>query len=225
MPRQEESRSISENVKWGIHRRFSEGKVSLPYKQFLGYEKGEDGRPKVVEEEAKVVQQIYRLYLEGKTPSGIARQLTDGGIPTPAGRGTWQPSTVKSILSNEKYKGDAVLGKRFTVDFLTKKRKDNTGESPMYMVENSHRPIVSPEAYDLVQHELQQRKARSAHSGASCFSSRIVCGECGGYLRKQAVAFHEQVSPDGMAVQPQVQERRAVQDAPSVRGRRQARIR
>ena len=178
---QEESRSISENVKWGIHRRFSEGKVSLPYKQFLGYEKGEDGRPKVVEEEAKVVRLIYRLYLEGKTPSGIARQLTADGIPTPAGKVRWQPSTVKSILSNEKYKGDAVLGKRFTVDFLTKKRIDNKGESPMYMVENSHRPIVSPEAYDLVQHEFQVRKARNAHSGASCFSSRIVCGECGGY--------------------------------------------
>lgn len=97
---QEESRSISENVTWGQRKRFADGKVSLPYKQFLGYEKGEDGFPKIVEEQAKVVPMIYRLFLEGKTPTGIARLLTTKAIPTPSGKSKWQASTVESILTN-----------------------------------------------------------------------------------------------------------------------------
>lgn len=120
---QEESRSISENVTWGQRKRFADGKVSLPYGQFLGYEKGDDGLPKIVESEAKTVRLIYRLFLEGKTPSGIAKHLTINHILTPSGKKKWQPSTVESILTNEKYKGDAVLQKTFTVDFLPRKRR------------------------------------------------------------------------------------------------------
>ena len=110
---QEESRSISENVTWGQRKRFADGKVSLPYAKFLGYEKGEDGLPKIVKSEAVTVRLIYRLFLEGKT-SGIAKHLTANGSSTPLGR-KWQASTVESILKNEKYKGDAVLQKTFTV--------------------------------------------------------------------------------------------------------------
>lgn len=105
----------------GPAERMADGKVSLPYKQFLGYEKGEDGSPKIVEKEAEVIRLIYKLFLEGKTPSGIAKHLTDCGIPTPSGKSKWPSSTVESILSNEKYKGDALLQKMFTVDFLTKR--------------------------------------------------------------------------------------------------------
>lgn len=83
---QEESRSISENVTWGHRKRFADGKVSMPYKRFLGYEKGEDGLPKIVETEAEVVRMIYRLFMEGKTSSAIARHLADSGIPSPAAR-------------------------------------------------------------------------------------------------------------------------------------------
>ena len=97
---QEESRSISENVTWGQRKRFADGKVSLPYRQFLGYEKGEDGLPKIVELEAKTVRLIYKLFLEGKTPNGIAKYLTQSGIPTPSGKAKWQVSTVQSILTN-----------------------------------------------------------------------------------------------------------------------------
>ncbi|MEN6326925.1 MAG: recombinase family protein, partial [Syntrophomonas sp.] len=147
---QEESRSISENVTWGQRKRFADGKVSLPYKRFLGYEKGEDGLPKIVEKEAAVVRLIYKLFLEGKAPSGIATHLTNLGIPTPSGKVRWQASTVQSILTNEKYKGDAILQKRFTVDFLTKKQKVNEGEVPQYYVENSHPAIISPEVFGLV---------------------------------------------------------------------------
>ena len=108
---QEESRSISENVTWGQRKRMADGKVSMPYKQFLGYEKGEDGLPKIVEKEAETVRLIYRMFLEGKTPSAIAKHLVNQGIPSPSGKKTWQVSTVKSILTNEKYKGDALLAK------------------------------------------------------------------------------------------------------------------
>ena len=120
---QEESRSISENVTWGQRKRFADGKVSLPYKNFLGYRRGKDGKPQIVESEAKIVRKIYRLFLEGLTPTHIARTLTEEGIPTPGGKVIWQNSTVESILTNEKYKGDALLQKKYTVDFLSKKQK------------------------------------------------------------------------------------------------------
>jgi hypothetical protein len=179
---QEESRSISENVTWGQRKRFADGKVSLPYKQFLGYEKGEDGLPKIVEKEAVGVRLIYKLFLEGKTTSGIAKHLTTTKIPTPAGKEVWQESTVRSILKNEKYKGDAMLQKSFTVDFLTKKKKINEGEIPQYYVENSHSAIITPEVFDLVQHEIKKRKnAKGYKTGGGCFSGKIVCGKCGSF--------------------------------------------
>ena len=125
---QEESRSISENVTWGQRKRFSDGKVSLPYSQFLGYERGQDGLPKIVEEEAALVRRIYALFMDGRTACAIAKQLTSECIPTPAGKEKWSVSTIESILANEKYKGSAILQKRFTVDFLKKTMKVNEGE-------------------------------------------------------------------------------------------------
>ena len=179
---QEESRSISENVTWGQRKRFADGKVSLPYKNFLGYEKGKDGVPKIVEKEAKIVRLIYRLFLEGKTISAITKHLTDNKIPTPAGKEKWYTTTVRSILTNEKYKGDALLQKCYTIDFLTKKTKKNEGEVPQYYVKQSHEAIISPEIYDLVQDELKKREqSKVNHSCRSIFSSKIICGECGGF--------------------------------------------
>ena len=177
---QEESRSISENVTWGWRKRISDGKVSVAYSHFLGYEKGEDGSMQVVESEAKIVQQIYGMFLDGQTPSSIASFLTKQRVPTPAGRKKWQSSTVKSILTNEKYKGDALLQKTFTVDFLSKKAKINEGEVPQYYVEKSHPAIVSAEVFDLAQYEMKRRTKKGRHtSAASIFSDKLVCGECG----------------------------------------------
>ncbi len=179
---QEESRSISENVTWGQRKRFADGKVSLPYKQFLGYEKGENDLHKIVEKEAAVVRLIYKLFLEGKTTSGITKHLTINEIQTPAGKEVWHGSTVRSILKNEKYKGDAILQKSFTVDFLTKKKKINEGEIPQYYVENSHPAIITSEVFDLVQHELNKRReVKGYKTGGSCFSGKIVCSECGSF--------------------------------------------
>lgn len=182
---QEESRSISENVAWGKRAKCEEGKVYLPYKQFLGYEKGPDGQPKIVEEQAKTVRHIYSLFLEGFMPSGIAKRLETMGLLSPAGKQRWQTSTVESILRNEKYKGDALLQKTFCVDFLTKKMKRNEGELPQYYVEQSHSAIVSTEVFDEVQQELKRRREARYVGRSGCFSTKIVCGECGSYYGRK----------------------------------------
>lgn len=127
---QEESRSISENVTWGHRKRMADGKVSLPYSSFLGYKKGEDGLPKIVPEEAEIIRFIYRSFLEGMTTYSIAKALMYRGVLSPSGKEKWYASTVESILTNEKYKGSALLQKSFTTDFLTKKKKINEGEVP-----------------------------------------------------------------------------------------------
>ncbi len=177
---QEESRSISENVTWGYRKRFSEGRVLIPYGNFLGYKKGEDGLPKVVPEEAKTIRLIYKLFLDGKTSCGIGKILKELGILSPIGKKDWSDTTIMSILTNEKYKGEAILQKSFVVDYLTKKTKRNEGEVPMYHVKNSHEAIIDPEVFDLVQAEIEKRKKlKGSQSGHGVFSSKIVCGQCG----------------------------------------------
>lgn len=123
---------------------------------------------------------IYRAFMHGKTVGAIARELTADGIPTPGGKVKWQSSTVESILRNEKYRGDARLQKKFTVDFLQKKMKVNEGKVPQYYVENSPPAIVEPEEWDLVQAEFTRRKELGKrYSSSSIFSSMIFCGDCG----------------------------------------------
>ena len=178
---QEESRSISENVTWGMRKRFADGKVSLPYKHFLGYRKGPDGLPEIVPEQAEIVRLIYRMFMEGKSPSYIARHLSGQGIPSPAGKDQWRSETVKSILTNEKYKGDALLQKTFRMDFLTKKTKINEGEVPQYYVDNSHPAIIDPALFDAVQVEMKERTRPGRRNYTPhFFSGRIYCMECGG---------------------------------------------
>ena len=179
---QEESRSISENVTWGIRKSFSDGKVLMPYGSFLGYRKGEDG-PEIDPDEAEVVKMIYSRFMEGDSAYQIARELTEAGIRTPGGKVNWSKTTVQSILTNEKYTGDAILQKTFCTDFLTKKHKKNEGEVPQYHDQNSHPAIISKELFELVQLEIQARKqAGNKYSGKGLFSGRIVCGQCGGYF-------------------------------------------
>lgn len=180
---QEESRSISENVTWGQRKRFADGKVSLPYSSFLGYRKGADGLSEIVPEEEEIVRYIYRRFIAGLTPYKIAAELTAQGVLTPAGKEKWASRTIKSILTNEKYKGDALLQKKFTVDFLTKKQKINEGEVPQYYVENSHPAIIDPLEFDIVQEEfLRRENAGKKYSSTSIFASKMICGDCGSYF-------------------------------------------
>jgi len=178
---QKESEDISMNVTWGHRKRFADGKLLMPYKSFLGYEKGEDGQPKIVEEEAAIVRQIYSLFLEGKTIRQIAKYLMERGVLTPRGNTAWSVSTVQSILQNEKYAGNALLQKKFTVDFLTKTTKVNEGEVPQYFVQDSHPAIIPQDTYDLVQSEIARRAAlgKQLTSSDSPFTGKILCGSCG----------------------------------------------
>ena len=178
---QEESRSISENITWGMRKNMARGKVTMAYGKFLGYRRGADGKPEIVEEEAEVVRRIYQLYLDGHTVREITRILTGDGIPTPSGKNcNWSVSTIMSILRNEKYKGDALLQKVYTADFLNKKMKKNNGVLPQYYVENSHPAIIDEETFDLVQAELAKRggSSRGRRSG-SVFDRKVICGDCG----------------------------------------------
>lgn len=177
---QEESRSISENVTWGKRKLFADGKITLPYSSFVGYRKGADGLPEIEPEGAKIVRRIYTEFLNGRTARQIADGLSADGVPTPRRAKKWRCSTIISILTNEKYKGAALLQKSFTVDFLTKKMKPNEGEVPQYYIENSHPAIIEPVEFGLVQAEMQRRrKLGKTYSCSSIFASKIICGDCG----------------------------------------------
>lgn len=179
---QEESRSISENCTWSQRKRFADGKVTVPFKRFLGYDRGDDGNLVVYEEQAKIVRRIYGLFLQGKSPYVIARQLTEEGIPTPGGKKVWGRAVVQSILTNEKYKGDALLQKIYTTDFLTKKKKANEGEVPQYYVEGNHEAIIDPAVFDRVQLLMQSRcPGKNRSSSVSIFSSKIKYADCGSW--------------------------------------------
>ena len=166
---QEESLSASENQKWRIKKNFEEGMSWSG--QVLGYKYVND-----------VYIVIFALFMAGNTPYLIAKALTADGIHTPAGKSKWGTTTVASILTNEKYKGAALLQKKFTIDFLDKKMKVNEGEVPQYYIAESHQPIIPPDELNRVQAEFARRKGLGhRYSGGSIFASRIVRGDCGTY--------------------------------------------
>ena len=177
---QEESRSISENVTWGLRKQFAEGKVHFPYTNVMGFEKGENGEIVVNQEEAKTVRYIFQQALLGKTPYSIAKDLTQQGILSPSGKNHWSSVTIKRMLRNEKYKGDALLQKTYTIDFLSKKKNINKGELPQYYVENNHEAIVDKETFDAVQASLDRKE--KGKGSTTLFSSKLVCGDCGHYF-------------------------------------------
>ncbi len=182
---QEESRNISENVKWGKKKRYAEGYTSCGYKNFLGYDKHPTDAKKgfiINEEQAKVVRLIYKLFLQGKTLTAIAKFLEESGYKTPMGKDKWLITTLESILKNEKYKGDACIRKTYVKDFLSHKLVKNNGEVDSYYVEDHHDPIINPDEWEMVQAERKRRKALNGTYGcSSTFSSRLICGDCGSF--------------------------------------------
>lgn len=157
---QEESRNLSENIKWGINYKMRKGEFVLPYKRFLGYRKGKDGLPEIIKKEARVVKRIYWLFLNGVPINRIAAILTKKRIPAPGGGSIWHGSTVKSILTNEKYKGEALLQKTYTPDYLTHKSAINNHALDQYYITNSHPAIISSKEWDEVQKIMKQRHAK-----------------------------------------------------------------
>lgn len=187
---QSESENISANVKWGKAQSAKEGKVPFHYKNFLGYRKGEDGNPEIVPEEADVIKLIYSSYLAGDSLATIAAKLDSLQIRTPAGKQHWNNGTLVSILTNEKYKGDAVLNKTYIADCLSKKVKINNGERAKYYVENNHPAIIDAATFGRVQEEMAKRTGKQKvkqvgtkteqgkYSSKYALSELLICGEC-----------------------------------------------
>ncbi len=184
---QEESRSLSQNITWGKRASFQAGKVSFAYSWFLGYEKKGD-KLVIVEEEAKLVRRIYRMFLvEGLSPTAIAKTLKEEGVKTASGTSTnWQTNNVTSILRNEKYKGDALLQKTFVENYLEQKIVKNTGQIPQYYVSNNHPPIIDEDMWELAQAEFERRKGmKTSFSSVDIFSSKLICADCGAFYGRK----------------------------------------
>jgi len=190
---QEEARNISENTAWGIRSKFQQGIPHLNTTSILGFDKAEDGSLVINEEQAVVVRRVYRDFLEGWTVSEISRHLNVEGVPGVHGEAKWHPSTIESMLRNEKHVGDMLMQKTYTSDFLTKAQAENHGELEQYFIRDNHPAIIPREEWDAVQEELKRREEfRKKHSirstGSSTddpFYSRIFCGNCGGkFIRK-----------------------------------------
>ena len=189
---QQESQSLSQNVKLGIQYRYQQGEVQVNHKRFLGYTKDENKQLVIDPEGAEVVKRIYREYLEGASLLQIARGLEADDILTAAGKSKWRPETLKKILQNEKYIGDALLQKTYTVDFLSKKRVKNNGIVPQYYVENSHEPIIPRDLFMQVQEEMVRRAnlrggkggKKRVYSSKYALSSIVYCGHCGDIYRR-----------------------------------------
>ena len=189
---QQESQSLSQNVKLGIQYRYQQGKVQINHNRFLGYTKDADGNLVIEPEQAEIVRRIYREYLQGLSMDKIAAGLEADGLLTGAGKTKWHTSTINKILRNEKYIGDALLQKTYTTDFLTKKRIKNNGTVPQYYVEGDHEPIIPKDIFLLVQEELVRRRVvhtsdngkRHCYSCKHCFSQIVICNECGEFFRR-----------------------------------------
>ena len=193
---QSESENISKNITWTFRKNFEEGKVTFMYKKLLGYKKGVDGEPEIVPEEAEVVIRIYNMFLEGKSTVQISEILQAEDLHFEGKKFTFSKAMIISILSNEKYVGDAILQKTYTLDPIEKKRVRNDGEViPMYYVQNSHEAIISREIFNKVQAELARRKTKAPQSEKTSITATgkyskyaltevMMCGDCGSRYRR-----------------------------------------
>ena len=193
---QDESRNISENIQWGIQRKFEKGEIYTKYKNFMGYT-CVDGEIVIVPEQAEVVRKIFDLYLHGLSLGQIKAYLESQGIKTATGKDDWNVKTIRGMLKNEKYKGDTMLQKTFTEDFMTGKKRRNDGQRNKYYVKDSHPAIVSAEVFDKVQEEMAKRArlvsnddgtvgmSGSKYNGKYILGNLLVCGDCGASYRRR----------------------------------------
>ena len=193
---QAESESISKNVSWGIRQSFKNGNVPMQYARLLGYRKGADGNAEIVPEEAEIVKEIFRQYLDGSSMEQIADRLNKKGLTTKGSGSPYRKIVIQRILTNEKYTGDALLQKTYITDCITKKSRKNNGELPMYLVKNHHEPIISRADFNRVQEEMARRSAKRSiadkltkteqgkYSAKYALSELLICGECGSHYRR-----------------------------------------
>lgn len=200
---QSESESISKNLIWSYRKNFEDGKVIFSYKRMLGYKKGEDGTPEIVPYEAEIVERIFTMFLAGQPLNVIAETLQAENIEIPGKHFSFTKNMITNVLRNEKYCGDCILQKTITVDCISKTRKVNEGEAPMYMVENSHPAIVSRETFNRAQEELSRRKVIAPKSAKNTITASgkyskfaltevLKCAECGSRYRRCTWTSHGQ---------------------------------
>ena len=199
---QSESENISANVKFGKAQSAREGNATFHYKNFLGYRKGADGKPEIEPEGAETVKMIYDIFLGGDSLMKVAEKLDSAGRPTPSGRGKWSSSTVRSILSNEKYAGDVIINKTYTEDCLSKKIRVNNGERQKFYIENNHPAIIVKTTFARVQEELAKRIGKAKvkqvgtkteigkYSGKYALTDLLICGECNTPYRRCTWTSH-----------------------------------
>lgn len=198
---QAESESISKNVSWGTQKAFQAGKVRYNFKYLLGYKKGKDGKPEIIPKEADIIKRIFNMYLDGMSLVDIAKRLETDNVPTKFGKTNWNRASILSILKNEKYVGDVLLQKTYTIDCISHKAVKNNGERPKYLVSNAHIPIIDRETYNLVQQELARRSSKrkksdktkteqGKYSSKYALTEIMVCDECGSAYRRVTWNVH-----------------------------------
>lgn len=189
---QAESESISKNITWGIEKSFREGNVRYQFRQMLGYRLDENGRPYIIEDEAEIVRFIFKEYAQGRRSEEIAKELTELGAKRRNGSSEWTRNHVYQILKNEKYAGDAILQKTYTVNCITHDRKKNSGQKPKYFVQDCHEAIVDRKIYDTVRLELEKRKhdakkdkpEKGKYVTKYALSRLLICPYCGGFYKR-----------------------------------------
>lgn len=199
---QAESESISGNVTKGIRMGYKQGKFSFRYTNFLGYKKGEDGKPEIVPDEAATITMIAQSFLNGDSLIKIRKILDDKGIPTATGKLGWSTESIMRILENEKYMGDVLLQKSYTSNFLEGKIKKNNGTLPQYYIQDNHPAIIPREMFFRIQEEIARRKSKKPatqkksktnlgrYTSKYALSERLVCGDCGCYYRRATWSIH-----------------------------------
>lgn len=193
---QEESNNLSQNVRKGKQMAMKRGEHSWNYSQIAGYEKGEDGKPRIIEAEAEIIRRIFRDYIKGDSEKLIADKLNEEQMPTLLKSEKWQKSYVGRILQNERYCGDVLLQKTFIENHRTKKVKKNNGELPKYLIKNNHPAIVSREVFERANYERTMRSSKKKvsqkalteqgkHSSRYALTGKLYCQCCGLQLRRQ----------------------------------------
>lgn len=197
---QTESENISANVRWGIQKRMKDGSYSVRC-NLLGYQKGEDGEPEIIPDEAAIVRDIYRLFLDGLSLGQIKEHLEANAIKTKQGKCSWSRQIIQNLLSNEKYVGDVIHQKTFRTDCISKKVKVNRGEQAKYLITNNHPAIIDRDTFKSAQLELARRASKrktsdiattelGKFSGKYSLSEILLCGECGSPYRRRTINYH-----------------------------------
>ena len=191
---QSESESISGNVRWGLRKAYENGTISIG-PNLYGFRKGQEGVVEVDKEKAEVIRQIARWFLDGDSLHTIVDKLAQRHIPSPKGKDTWSTATLRSLLTNEKYKGDVLLQKTYKPSLFSDRAVRNDGTLKKYYIEDVLPRILEPETFDRIQEELAKRGAKrptsekaktpfGRYSGKYALSTLVVCGQCGALYRR-----------------------------------------